>query len=60
MASRQFTKADVAAVLLYPSRGVYAPKARDRIEHYGLTSDGRKLNVVTNRAKTIVITVIEE
>jgi hypothetical protein len=38
----------------------YVPSSRDRIEHYGHAADGRLLNVVTNRAETVVLTVVEQ
>lgn len=60
MIERNFSKADVEAVLAKPTRGTYIPPKRDRIEHYGHAADGRVLNVVTDRAEAIVITVVEQ
>lgn len=57
---RNFTKAEVEAVIATPIRGTYEPKARDRIENLGFAFDGRPMNIVTNRAKTVVITVTNE
>ena len=52
-------QADVERVVVYPFRGRYQPKVRDRSEQYGFSSEGRLLTVVTNRAVTVVITVID-
>lgn len=60
LADRDFTEADVEAVIASPARGVYLPVARNRKEHFGYASDGRLLNVITNRAVTIVISVVEQ
>ncbi|MEA2664810.1 MAG: hypothetical protein QOI11_1754 [Candidatus Eremiobacteraeota bacterium] len=60
MSERAFSEGDVEAVLASPVRGTYVPAARDRAEHYGYAGDGRLLNVVTNRARTVVITVVEQ
>jgi len=60
MAERRYTRAEVEAVVENPARGRFAPPARDIIEHFGYAADGRLLNVVTNRAQTLVITVIDQ
>jgi hypothetical protein len=61
MLERNFTEADVAQAVANPARGTYAPPARDRLDHFGYALDGRLLNVVvTNRAETTVITVVEQ
>ena len=60
MVDRQFTEDEVREVIANPRRGTYEPIARDRREHYGFAADGRLLNVVTNKAGTVVITVIEQ
>jgi hypothetical protein len=60
MIDRQFTEAEVEAVIVNPERGVNLPKVRDRKEHLGYAADGRPMNVVTNRAETVVITVVEQ
>ena len=57
---RHFTEADVAAVVENPVRGVFLPTTRDRKEHFGFAADGRPLNVITDRAVTIVITIVEQ
>ncbi len=38
----------------------YGPTKRARIEHYGRSSDGRTLTVVTNANRNLVITVIDD
>ena len=60
MVERNFDESDVKAVLANPVRGTYEPAKRDRIEHFGYATNGRLLNVVTNRSKTVVITVVEQ
>ncbi len=60
MRDRTCSEAEVEHIIANPARGTYAPRVRDRIEHYGFASDGRAINVVTNRAKTVVITVVEQ
>ncbi len=60
MSERAFSEADVEAVLASPVRGTYAPAQRNRVEHYGYAAGGRLLNVVTNRARSVVITVVEQ
>ena len=60
LVDRGFTKAAVEAVVARPARGIYLPKARDRREHFGYAADGRLLNVVTDRAVTVVISVVEQ
>jgi hypothetical protein len=60
LTDRFFTKTEVEAVIANPTRGIYEPKARDRREHFGYAADGRLLNVVTNKAVTVVISVIEQ
>jgi hypothetical protein len=60
MIDRQFAEAEVEAVIANPERGVYLPKIRDRKEYLGYAADGRPINVVTNRAETAVITVVEQ
>ncbi len=54
------TKAEVESIVQNPVRGVYSPLLRDRREHFGYAADGRPMNVVTNRAATIVITVVPQ
>jgi hypothetical protein len=58
MAERNITQAEVEVVVANPERGKFDPPARDRREHFGYTSDRRPLNVVTNRAATVVITLV--
>jgi hypothetical protein len=58
MAKRTISEAEVLAVIANP-RATYGPTARGRIEHYGNTSDGRPLTVVTNATKTVIVTVID-
>jgi hypothetical protein len=60
MARRNVTEADVERILANPTRGTFAPPARDIIEHFGLATDGRALNVVTNRAEDLIIPVVEQ
>ena len=60
MAERRYTRAEVEAVVANPARGRFAPPARNAIEHFGYAADGRLLNVVTNRAETLGITVIDQ
>lgn len=60
MSAREITAVDVELVVGKPARGVYEPPRRDRREHYGYAADGRAINVVTNRAETVVITVVEQ
>ncbi len=57
---RRFTTSDVLAVIANKTRGVYEPLVRDRRVHFGYSADGRLLNVVTDKAVTIVISVIEQ
>lgn len=60
MSEYGLTRADVEAILRNPVRGIYRPASRDRREHYGYALDGRPMNVVTNAAVTVVITVVPE
>ena len=60
LAERCLTKAEVEGVIANPSRGIYEPRGRDRREHFGYAADGRRLNVVTDRAVSVVISVIEQ
>ena len=60
MLKRGFAAADIEAVITNPARGTNAPPARDAIEHFGYAADGRPMNVVTNRTRTLVITVTSE
>ena len=60
MAKRNIAEADVERTLANPARGTFEPPARDIIEHFGYAADGRALNVVTNRAKTLIITIVEQ
>ena len=60
LTDRNFTEVEVEGVIANPTRGVHSPSARDRKEHFGYATDGRLLNVVTNRAATVVISVIEQ
>ncbi len=54
------TKAEVEAIVQNPVRGIYSPLLRDRREHFGYAAEGRPMNVVTNAAVTVVITVVPE
>jgi hypothetical protein len=58
MRARGVSERDVEAVICAPTRGVYEPNLRDRREHFGYARDGRPLCVVTNRAGTVVVTVV--
>lgn len=58
MIDRTVTEAEALAILANPGRGTFAPPGRDVIEHFGNLADGRPINVVTNRARTLVITII--
>ncbi len=58
MLARDYSKNDVEQAIANPVRGTYAPPTRDRKEHFGTTTDGRAINVVTNRAGNVVITVV--
>jgi hypothetical protein len=60
MSEHGLTREDVEAIVRDPVRGVYRPVLRDRREHYGYALDGRPMNVVTNAAVTVVITVVPE
>jgi hypothetical protein len=60
MAERAIGRNEVESIVANPSRGIYEPLKRDRREHYGYAADGRSVNVVTNRAETVVITVVEQ
>ncbi len=60
MMERGYTKGEVEQVVANPSRGRWAPPARDVIEHFGYASNARLLNVVTNRDETLVISVIDQ
>lgn len=51
-------EAEVQAVIDTHRRGLYTPQARDRVEHFGYAADGSPLNVVTNRAVSVVITIV--
>jgi hypothetical protein len=59
MVERNIPKVDVEQIIANPSRGTYEPPYRDRQEHYKHATDGSTINVLTNRAKTVVITVAE-
>jgi hypothetical protein len=59
MVERSITKVDVEEIIANPSRGTYEPPNRDRREHYRHAADGSAINVITNRAKTVVITAVE-
>jgi hypothetical protein len=50
MLARDYSKSDVEQALADPVRGTFAPPARNRIEHFGYTAEGRIINVVTDRA----------
>jgi hypothetical protein len=58
MVERSIPKVDVEQIIANPSRGTYEPPERDRREHFGHAADGSAIDVFTNRAKTVVITVI--
>jgi hypothetical protein len=58
MTKRTISEAEVRAVIANP-RATYGPTARGRIEHYGQTTDGRPLTVVTNATRTVIVTVID-
>ncbi len=60
MAARNCDAATVEQIIANPVRGTYAPVKRDRTEHFGNHADGRAINVVTNKAVTVVITVVEQ
>ncbi len=60
MTRRNVTAADVERMVANPTRGTFAPPARDIIEHFGYAFDGRALNVVTDRAKDLIITIVEQ
>ncbi|MEA2721638.1 MAG: hypothetical protein QOJ39_3502 [Candidatus Eremiobacteraeota bacterium] len=60
IAEYQLTKAEVAAIVQNPVRGIYSPMMRDCREHFGYAADGRPMNVITNAAATIVITVVPQ
>jgi hypothetical protein len=47
-------------IVANPTRGMFEPPARDIIEHFGYAADGRALNVVTNRAEDLIITIVEQ
>lgn len=56
----QVTTAEVEVIIASPSRGTWVPTNRDTVEHFGASADGRPFNVVTNGAKTIVITIVSQ
>lgn len=58
MLERSVTEAEVLAIIANPVRGVYDPPQRDRREHFGYANGGRPVDVITNRAVTVVITVV--
>ena len=60
MSERSISEADVESTLKNPARGRYQPPVIDRLESFGYTLDGRRLNVITNRAVTVVISVVDE
>jgi uncharacterized protein YuzE len=60
MLARNYSESDVEQALANPVRGTFAQPARNRIEHFGCTADGRIINVVTDRAEAVVITVVEQ
>jgi hypothetical protein len=60
MAQRGISRTDVERTIAAPFRGRYEPKLRDRREWYGYAEDCRLITVVTNRAVTIVISVLEQ
>ena len=59
MVERRIPKVDVEQIIANPSRGTYEPPERDRREYYGRGADGSAIDVFTNRAKTVVITVVQ-
>jgi len=60
MKDKGLTRGEVLAIIVRAARGRHAPVARDAIEHFGFDAKGRPFNVVTNRSRTIVITVAAE
>jgi hypothetical protein len=58
VAKRTISEAEVLAVIANP-HATYGPTAPGCIEHYGNTSDGRSLTVVTNATRTVIVTVID-
>jgi hypothetical protein len=60
MARRNVSQADVERIVANPTRGTFTPPARDIIEHFGYAADGRSINVVTNRAENLIISVVEQ
>jgi hypothetical protein len=59
MVERGIPKVDVEQIIVNASRGTYEPPERDRREYYGRGADGSAIDVFTNRAKTVVITVVQ-
>jgi hypothetical protein len=59
MVERGISKGDVEQIIANPTRGTYEPPERDRREHFGHAADGSAIDVLTNRVKTVVITVIQ-
>jgi hypothetical protein len=47
---------EVEAIVWYPSRRFVTA---DAVEHYGWSSDGREIRVVTDRSETFVITIVD-
>ncbi len=60
MGRRNVSQADVERIVEQPTRGTFRSPGRDIIEHFGYAADGRALNVVTNCAEDLVITVVEQ
>lgn len=51
---------EIDEAIASPKRGRYLPIARDTIERFHTTTTDPQINVVTDRAKTVVITVVEQ
>jgi hypothetical protein len=54
------SEAEVEGIISRHQRGEWKPSERDITEHFDFAADGRAFNVVTNRAESIVVTVVPE
>jgi hypothetical protein len=59
MRERYVSEQEILEIISMPT-SLYRPRVRDRIEHFGAARDGRRVYVVTNRARTVVISVVVE